>query len=169
MTGAFLGDFVEENARNLPVIASTTLLFGLLLGFADRRARVTTGSRSLSSGVALFIGVAQALAPVPGVSRSGITITAALLLNMSRKDAARFSFLLSIPVISGAGAIKAWEQTQSAVSVNWLLIGCASLVSAITAYACIALFLRLLDRIGMMPFVYYRILLALILFAVWLA
>ena len=114
-------------------------------------------------------GVAQALAPVPGVSRSGITITAALLLNMSRKDAARFSFLLSIPVISGAGAIKAWELIQSAVPVNWLLIGCASLVSAITAYACIALFLRLLDRIGMMPFVYYRILLALILFAVWLA
>ena len=72
-------------------------------------------------------------------------------------------------MISGAGAIKAWELIQSAVPVNWLLIGCASLVSAITAYACIALFLRLLDRIGMMPFVYYRILLALILFAVWLA
>lgn len=169
LTGAFLGGFVEEHARNLPVIASTTLLFGLLLGFADRRARVTAGSRSLSFGVALFIGVAQALAPVPGVSRSGITITAALLLNMSRKDAARFSFLLSIPVISGSGAVKAWELIQSAVPVNWLLIGCASLVSAITAYACIALFLRLLDRIGMMPFVYYRILLALILFAVWLA
>lgn len=169
LMGLFYGDLIEHNARNVPVIASTTLLFGLLLGYADRRAKATAGDRPLNFGVAMFIGVAQALAPIPGVSRSGVTITAALLLNMSRKNAARFSFLLSIPVISGAGALKAWELINAGAQVNWLLIGSASLVSAATAYACIAVFLRLLDRIGMMPFVYYRILLAVILFGFWLA
>ena len=168
LVGVFLGDHIETYARNLPVIASTTLLFGLLLGYADRHARLTSGQRSLSFGVAMFIGLAQALAPIPGVSRSGVTITAALMLNMSRKDAARFSFLLSIPVISGAGFIKAWELSHSGVPVNWLLISTASLIAAVTAYACIALFLRILDRVGMMPFVYYRIVLAAILFGIWL-
>ncbi|MEP4146321.1 MAG: undecaprenyl-diphosphate phosphatase [Halioglobus sp.] len=169
LVGVFVGHDIETYARNLPVIASATLLFGLLLGYADRHARVTAGDRSLSFGVAMFIGLAQALAPIPGVSRSGVTITAALLLNMSRKDAARFSFLLSIPVISGAGLIKAWELAQAGAPVNWLLIGAAAIVAAVTAYVCIAAFLRLLDRIGMMPFVYYRILLAAILFGYWLA
>ncbi len=167
--GVVMGDFIEAHARNLPVIATTTLVFGLLLGVADRYAQRIPGDRPLGLGGAMFVGVAQALALVPGVSRSGITITAGLFLNFSRQDAARFSFLLSIPVIAGAGALKGLELVESGVDVDWQMLGGAVLISGVAAFACIALFLRLLDRLGMMPFVYYRIALAGILYAIWLA
>ena len=166
--GLFQGDFIEQHARSLPVIAATTLVFGVLLGFADHHAQRTPGDRPLDFGAAVIVGLAQAAALIPGVSRSGVTITAALWLNMSRQDAARFSFLLSIPVISGAGLVKSLDLVQSSAPVNWLQMGIASCASAVTAYLCIAMFLRLLDRVGMMPFVYYRIVLAAILFAIWL-
>ncbi len=168
LVGLFAGDFIEQNLRNLPVIATTTLVFGLLLGFADRYARLPPGDRSLTFGMAMLIGVAQAFAPVPGVSRSGVTITAALLLNMSRQAAARFSFLLSIPIILSAGGLKTLELSQSQFKPDWALLGLGALVSGVVAYLCIALFLRLLDRVGMMPFVYYRVVLALVLFTIWL-
>jgi len=169
MVGFIAGDLIETSLRNLPVIATTTLVFGLLLGVADKRARTATGAASLTLVTALVIGLAQAVAPIPGVSRSGITITAALLLGMSRQAAARFSFLLSIPVIAGAGSLKTWDLVSSGLDVDWQLLGLGALVSGLTAYGCIALFLRLLDRIGMMPFVYYRVLLAAVLYAIWLA
>jgi undecaprenyl-diphosphatase len=88
---------------------------------------------------------------------------------MDRQGAARFSFLLSIPVIAGAGAFKAWELSHSGLAVGWLMLGLGALVSGVTASLCIALFLRLLDRVGLMPFVYYRIVLAGLLYALWLA
>ncbi len=169
LMGIFQGDFIEAQARNLPVIATTTLVFGLLLGFADRHAARKPGKRALDFKVAMLIGLAQAMAPVPGVSRSGATITAALLLNMSRQDAARFSFLLSIPVIAGAGLIKGAQLAAGAAAVDWALMLVAAAISGVTAYLCIALFLRLLDRVGMMPFVYYRIVLAGVLYFLWLA
>ncbi len=169
LVGVLQGDYIEAHARTLPVIATTTLLFGLLLGYADRYAQHKPGSRPVDLTVAVLIGLAQALAPVPGVSRSGATITAALLLNLSRHDAARFSFLLSIPVIGGAGVLKTWDLAQGAAPVAWSMMTVAALISGVTAYLCIALFLRLLDRVGMMPFVYYRIALAALLYVVWLA
>lgn len=167
LVGLSAGSFIESELRSLPVIATTTLVFGLLLGVADRRAGQGSQGRALSLPVALGIGMAQAMAPVPGVSRSGVTITAALLLGMDRQAAARFSFLLSIPIIASAGALKAWELSQSTVTVDWLLLGFATLLSGATAYLCIALFLRLLDRVGLMPFVYYRVVLAAVLYALW--
>jgi undecaprenyl-diphosphatase len=167
--GLFAGDYIETELRNLPVIATTTLLFGLLLGVADRRVPAAGAGAQLTLPVALLIGLAQAVAPVPGVSRSGVTITAALLLGMNRQAAARFSFLLSIPVIAGAGTLKAWELAHSGIAANWLLLGMGALVAGVTAYLCIALFLRLLDRVGLMPFVYYRVILAAVLYALWLA
>lgn len=169
LVGILAGDYIESDLRSLPVIATTTLVFGLLLGLADRRAARTPGDRVLTLPVALLIGLAQALAPVPGVSRSGVTITAALMLNMNRQDAARFSFLLSIPVIASAGLLKTLELMSEGQSVDLTLMLLGTLVSAVTAYACIAVFLRLLDRIGMMPFVYYRIVLAGLLYWVWLS
>ena len=156
---------IESDLRTLPVIATTTLVFGLLLGVADRYvASGQGGNKSLTLPMAIMIGLAQGLAPVPGVSRSGITMTAALLLDMDRQSAARFSFLLSIPVIASAGALKAWELSHSDVLVDWPMLALAVVVSALTAYSCIALFLRLLDRVGLMPFVYYRLLLAALLY-----
>ena len=166
--GFFAGDYIESDLRNLPVIATTTLVFGILLGMADRRV-AKPGSEQITLSLALLVGLAQAIAPIPGVSRSGVTITAALMLGMSRHAAARFSFLLSIPVIAGAGVLKGWELASSGASVDWLVLGMGAVVSGITAYLCIALFLRLLDRIGLMPFVYYRVVLAAVLYGLWLA
>ena len=151
----------------MPVVL-VILMFGILLGYADRLAAASPGKAVLTLPMALMIGLAQALAPVPGVSRSGITITAGLLLGMSRSDAARFSFLLSIPVIASAGALKAVELARSQLPVDWAILAMGAAASAITAYLCIAVFLRLLDRIGLMPFVYYRIGLAGVLYLVWL-
>jgi len=164
VVGLLASEFIETELRNLTAIATTTLVFGLLLGLADRRARTRSAPVSLSLLVAVLIGLAQAIAPIPGVSRSGVTITAALLLGMDRQSAARFSFLLSIPVITGAGCIMAVDLYLASEAVDWLQLAGAALVSGITAYLCIAAFLRLLDSIGLMPFVYYRIFLAGVLF-----
>jgi len=168
IVGFLADEFIETRLRSLPVIATTTLVFGLLLGLADRRARSGAPARPLAASAALLIGLAQALAPVPGVSRSGITITAGLLLGLDRATAARFAFLLSIPVIAGAGLLKGVQLAQQSGPVNWLLLSVSALVAAVTAYACISLFLRLLERLGLMPFVYYRIALAGLLYTLWL-
>jgi undecaprenyl-diphosphatase len=169
LVGLFAGDFIEAHLRTLPLIATTTLVFGIVLGIADRGAGHTGAGRSLGLAVALLIGLAQALAPLPGVSRSGITMTAALLLGMNRQASARFSFLLSIPIIASAGLLMIFELAGSDHTVSWSLLGVGAVVSGITAYLCIAAFLRLLDRVGFMPFVYYRIGLAGVLYFLWLA
>lgn len=168
MTGFLLNDVIEQHLRTLPVIAATTLVFGLALGLADRVAR-RGAARDMTLPIALAVGLAQAIAPVPGVSRSGVTITAGLLLGLGHQRAARFSFLLSIPVIAGAGLLKGRDLLLLDAPVPWLQLLLAAALAGITAYACIAVFLRLIDRIGLMPFVCYRIALALVLIALWLA
>ena len=168
VVGFLAGDFIEINLRTLPVIATTTLLFGVLLGIADRRTMATEFGRTLGLTMAILIGCAQVLALVPGVSRSGVTMTAALLLGMDRQASARFSFLLSIPIIASAGLLKVWELVDGAAAVDWVSLGLGALVSGLAAYFCIAIFLRLLNRVGFMPFVYYRIVLAAILYVFWL-
>ena len=168
VVGFLADDVIESQLRTLPVIATTTLLFGLLLGLADRHARHAASFATLTLGIALAIGLAQALAPVPGVSRSGVTLTAGLLLGLDRGTAARFAFLLSIPFIAGAGLLKGVQLVQASAAVDWVLMLSAALLAAVTAYACIGLFLRLLERVGLMPFVYYRIALAAVLYALWL-
>ena len=114
------------------------------------------------------IGLAQALALIPGTSRSGITITAALALGYRREDAARFSFLLSIPVILGAGLLKTKDLIEQQIAVDWAMMALGVVVSAVTAYLTIVFFIRLLERIGMLPFVVYRLILGVALLA-WLA
>jgi undecaprenyl-diphosphatase len=168
LAGVIAGEYIEEHLRILPVLATTTLLFGVLLGIADRRARHAVSEKNLGLSIALLVGLAQALALIPGVSRSGITMTAALLLGLSRQSAARFSFLLSIPIIASAGMLKVWELVSGDTGVDWLSLGLGVAVSGVSAYACIAAFLRLLDKVGFMPFVYYRIALALALYLLWL-
>lgn len=158
----FFGDFIEQHLRSILVIAATTIIFGVLLGLADRRAPESHGLDKLNWRSVLFIGCSQALALIPGTSRSGVTMTAAMALGYDRVTAARFSFLLSIPVILLAGgyeAIKLVEMDQT----PWLEIGIGALLSGVTAYACIALFLRWIERIGMMPFVWYRLALGVVL------
>ncbi len=163
VAGFALKDFVESQLRSTLVIATTTIVFGLLLGLADRRAGVRD-EYAITATMALLIGLAQALALVPGTSRSGITITAALLLGLSRPGAARFSFLLSIPAILGAGVLALADALDSDEPVDWQVITIGTGAAAISAYACIHLFIRWIERIGMLPFVIYRLLLGAVLF-----
>ena len=163
----FLGkDLVEMYLRSGYVIAVTTLLFGLLLGWADFRAkRIKTEHQTGFKG-AMFIGFAQVLALIPGTSRSGITITAALMLGLTREAAARFSFLMSVPIIAMASGYDLLKFILSEQTVDWhgLLLGAG--VSFISAILCIHVFLIILNKMGMLPFVIYRVLLAALLFYV---
>ena len=112
---------------------------------------------------ALIIGFFQVLAMIPGTSRSGITITAGLLLGLNRESAARFSFLLSIPTILGAGVLLAFDLASGSHHVDWTLLIVGTLLSFVSAYACIYLFLSWIERIGMLPFVIYRLVLGVFL------
>ena len=162
VAGLFLGGFIETNLRSMSVIAFTTIFFGLLLAWADRRGGGGQSIEQFSWRTALVVGAAQALALVPGTSRSGITITAALALGFDRGTAARFSFLLAIPIILLSGGYRGL-QLLGAESVDWMLIWVGIGLSAITAYLCITLFLKVIQRVGMMPFVIYRMLLGAVL------
>ncbi|HEY9049899.1 MAG TPA: undecaprenyl-diphosphate phosphatase [Gammaproteobacteria bacterium] len=167
LAGLLFKGFIETNLRSAFVIASATLVFGLLLWWADARGRGERSEYSIGWKDILVIGVAQAFALIPGTSRSGVTMTAALMMGLSRQASARFSFLLSIPVIVLAGGLTTLDYLKQASlgDMNPLLIG--ALLSGLSAYFCIHLFLKLLERIGMMPFVIYRIILAVFLYVMF--
>jgi undecaprenyl-diphosphatase len=157
-------DFIEEHLRSALVIAITTLLFGFLLGYADilagkRKASEHKSIEKLGLKGAMLIGVAQAIALIPGTSRSGITMTIGLMIGLSRENAARFSFLLSIPAIAMAGSYLSLKLVLSAEAVDWMSMVLGSTVAFVCAYACIHYFLILLEKVGMMPFVIYRLIL----------
>jgi undecaprenyl-diphosphatase len=157
--GVVFKDFIEVYLRSAWVIAISTIVFGLLLWWVDRRARLVSDEYQVGWRKALYIGFAQALAMVPGTSRSGITMTAGLHLGMTRQGAARFSFLMSIPVIVGAALLMGKDLLEVPVEVNWVQIGLGVFISFLAAIACIHLFLRWVSRVGMMPFVVYRLVL----------
>jgi undecaprenyl-diphosphatase len=165
LAGLLLHDFVKGELRAPWVIATTTILFGLLLAWADWRGKRTQGIQGLSVRNALFIGLAQILALIPGTSRSGITMTAGLMLGLSRQAAARFSFLLSIPTILAASLFVTMDLLQSPQAVDWNSLLTGLVLSAAAAYLCIYLFLRFIERIGMWPFVVYRLVLGLVIFS----
>ena len=162
VAGFLFRDYIAAELRGIAVIAVTTIAFGLLLGYADRRHGA---SDDLSWKYAMYIGFAQTLALIPGTSRSGITITAALLLGMSRTMAARVSFLLSIPTIAGAALLLSLDLIETGISgqkaLN-LMVG--FVLASVSAYACIHAFIQLVERTGMMPYVIYRLVLGLVLF-----
>jgi undecaprenyl-diphosphatase len=157
--GLVLKDWIEVNARALWVVAVTTLVFGLLLGWADWRSRREHHMASMSWRHTLCIGLAQALALLPGTSRSGITMTAALMLGYTREAAARFSFLMSIPVILAASSLMTLELATTTVAILWTPMLIAFVVSFVSAWLCIVLFMQVISRMGMWPFVVYRVVL----------
>jgi len=161
--------FIEAEFRSIEVIASATIIFAVLLAFADRQKQVSPDRLSVNWIAALIIGIAQCFALVPGTSRSGVTMTAALFLGLSRLNAARFSFLLSIPAILGAATLKTFDLLESPDPIHWDLIILGILASALSAYLCIALFINVINRIGFMPFVIYRLILGagLLLILMW--
>jgi len=159
LAGLLLKDFVAANLRSPLVIAAASIVFGLLLWYSDARGKRMRDEHTLSWKDVLVIGVAQAFALIPGTSRSGVTMTAGLMLGLDRRAAARYSFLLSIPVIVLAGGLEMIDYMKEAsiTDLNNILLG--ALISAVSAYACIHYFLKLLERVGMFPFVVYRLIL----------
>jgi len=154
VAGLLFQDFVSSELRTIPVIASTTIFFALVLWFADRRPN---HKDDVSWNAAMLIGLVQTLALVPGTSRSGVTITAALLLGISRTSAARFSFLLAIPAISGAQLITTLDLLEQGMDAAWSNLFVGMIVAAVSAYACIHFFVSLIERTGMLPYVIYRL------------
>ena len=156
-----------EGLREPLIIAGATVLFGLLLWGADRYGKTRRNLDDLQFREAIFIGLLQILAMLPGTSRAGITITAGLLLGLRRQAASRFSFLLAIPTILLASANELITVTLSELSVDWFALGLVTLAAFISAYAAIHYFLKWVEYTGMLPYVIYRLGLGGILFVVF--
>jgi len=161
IAGLLFHEAVETVLRSPLVIAWATIGFGILLWWSDVFARrmKPRSEHQLTWKDIVVIGIAQALALIPGTSRSGITMTAGLFLGLSRSAAARFSFLLSIPSIVMAGGYKGLQLIESDGVVAWSHLLLGVILSAVTAYLVIHAFFKVLERMGMQPFVWYRLLL----------
>ena len=158
--GLLFASWIENNLRDPSIIVYTLAGYGILMALADRFAKREKSMTDIRIRDALVIGVAQALALVPGTSRSGVTITAGRLLGFERQDAARFSFLLSAPVILLATVYKGAELILGDTVVAWGQLALGVVVSAIVAYLSIEFFMRVVSRIGLAPFAIYRLALA---------
>lgn len=167
LAGLLFKDQIELYLRSPLVIATTTIIFGLLLWWADYRGKRQSDEHQMGWSTVLVVALSQMFALIPGTSRSGVTMTAALAMGMTRQGAARFSFLLSIPVILLAGGLEVVELVQQGEGVDWATLLLGTLLSAVSAYLCIHYFLKLLDRLGMVPFVIYRLLLGVFLLMVF--
>ncbi len=162
-------DALREDSTLLALtIAGTSIGFGLLLWWADWSGKRKRDEYSLDWKDALIVGGLQAIAIIPGISRSGVTITAGLLLGLTRRAASRFSFLMAIPTILMAGGLETLDLLQDAAPVDWTALLLGAQFSFLVAYLTIHFFLRFIERISMLPFVLYRLLLGgVILFLVW--
>ena len=166
VVGLLFKGIIEENLRNLEVIAYATLLFGLLLGLADYLNRKRRIFKADMDWLDMFtIGLFQTLALIPGTSRSGITITAALLLGFSYKLALKFSFLLSIPVITLSSLLIFVDLYQTPESIDWVFLMTGFITAGFFAYLTLYFFIKFLEKTSMLPFVIYRIILAIVLLA----
>jgi len=163
--GYLLSRYYPSGIRGVEIIAWSTLIFGILLYIADSIGMTVRRIEHLRFGDIAIIGLAQALALIPGTSRSGITMTAARFLGLERRDGARFSMLLSIPVIIGAGSLQGWKLYQSGDAQLTTAAFLAAGLAFATALVVMAALMAWLKRSNYTPFVIYRILLGLLLLA----
>jgi undecaprenyl-diphosphatase len=167
IVGLLFKDTIETAFRNPMLVAANLTVFGILLWLADRYSRSTRDERSVGWKDAVVIGCAQALALVPGTSRSGVTMTAGLAMGLTRSAAARFSFLLSVPAVAAAGLMAVKDVIEAPDHANWGPTLLAVIVSAITGYFTIHFLLKFIARVGMLPFMIYRLVIAAIVVAVF--
>jgi len=157
--GLFLKEFgFGDLERNIAVVAWNTILYGILMLIADMVGPQERTIKNMTLGSALIIGVAQALALIPGTSRSGVTMTAGRFLGFTRPDAARFSFLLGIPAIAGAGVLTVGDALASGESITMDAVYCA-ILTFFAGLAAIAFLMALIKRVSFLPFVLYRMVL----------
>jgi undecaprenyl-diphosphatase len=167
VVGLAFEETVETQLRSPLIIVFTLTILAIILFIAERRSRQNREIEMFTWADCLWIGCSQAIALIPGVSRSGITMTTALFRNSTRTSAARFSFLLSTPVIVGASVLKGWQLVSGfgqpmgrALQVQWDVLCVGVLAAAITGFLCIRFFLHYLQTRSFVPFVIYRFLLA---------
>jgi len=158
--GLLLADLISANLRSPSVIVVTLSGYAVLMLLADRLGRRDRILTSIGIKDVVLIGLAQALSLVPGTSRSGVTITAAMALGFERTEAARFSFLLAVPVILLASGYELTVLLRADASVAWGQLGFGALIAAIVAYLSIEFFMRFVNRVGLLPFAIYRLALA---------
>jgi undecaprenyl-diphosphatase len=165
MVGFLLEKKAETIFRSPILIAVMLILMGILLYWADRRSSKKIEINHINFGTSLFIGISQALAIIPGVSRSGITMTTGLLMGLTREGAARFSFLLSTPIIFGAAMVKlpGVISNPSVITVDFTI---GMLVSFITGIASIGFLLRYVQTKDFLPFVWYRFVLGVLVIVI---
>jgi undecaprenyl-diphosphatase len=169
--GLLFGDVIEDSFRSVGLVAVTLVVGGLIILFADRFGAKSRGIEEVTFPIAVGIGAAQALALIPGISRSGISISAARMVGMDRESAARFAFLMATPITAGAGLFEARKLLSGETGLQFdalpLIVGMiASLVSGLIA---IRFMLSYLRRQSLDIFVWYRFVLAAIVLIVWLA
>jgi len=150
---------VWSKMRHPVVIGVTTVGFALVLLISDIFGSKKRKIQDLGWRDAFVIGIAQAIALIPGTSRAGITMTAALMMGADRRSSAKFSFLLSIPVIFAAGIQQGFSLIENTTTIDWQVFITGLVVSGISAWLVIKIFIRWLTRIGMLPFVVYRVIL----------
>jgi len=166
--GLGFSDFIESDVRQLWVIGVMLIVFGLLLGVADRYSKKVKPLTELRVKSGIVFGLGQALALIPGVSRSGGSITVGLAMGFTREAAARFSFLLAIPAVLGSGMYQFAKSYQDLPAELLLGTFAATIVAFVSGYAVIAWFLKYLTKRSFLPFVIYRVLLgSLLLLALW--
>jgi len=168
LLGFILLDIIDSYLRTSSVIAFTTIFFGIVLFLATLTRSKKTNINQITLYDALIIGIAQSLSLIPGTSRSGITISAGLILGLDNQTASKFSFLMAVPTI---GAIALYQIITSDIKslVNNLDINILGLmVSFVIAYATIDFFIKFINRIGFLPFIVYRIILGLTLISVFI-
>lgn len=163
--GLAFNDQIENGARNLYLIGTVLIVLGLVLAVADRVGARIRDVDDVNRGDAIWVGIAQALALIPGTSRSGATITAGLFLGLKREAAARFSFLLSIPAIVLSGLYGLTELLTGDDNVSFGALALATVVAFVFGYVAIAFLLRWLTSHSMMIFVIYRLVLGVIVLA----
>ena len=163
LIGFISSDWIERYLRNPLIIAVTLAFYGVLMWVADKKGSKKIAIQNIGYLQAIIIGFAQVLALIPGTSRSGITMTAGLFLGMKRIDAAKFSFLMSIPVIMLAAGYKVLIIFLNNTDVAWNELFFGMVISLIIAYLSIGFFMKVLQKIGLMPFAVYRILLSILI------
>jgi len=149
--------------RNIKVIAWTTLIFGIILFFADQKKINQNIHTNLNIKSIIFIGIFQILALVPGVSRAGITMTAARFLKFNRVDSSKISFLLSIPALAGASILGLKDAFNQSIEINYLII-VAVILSFLFSYITVKFFLNYINKFSLNIFIIYRIIISFILF-----
>lgn len=175
MIGLAFEDAIEAYLRSPLITVFTLTGLAALLYIAERIGKQNRTIEKFGWLDSIIVGCSQAIALIPGVSRSGITITTAMFRDSTRTSAARFSFLLSTPVIVGAGALQGWRLFKdmphpgpAAAQVDWLVLGVGTLFAAVTGFLCIQFFLRYLQTKSFLPFIVYRFILAAVVLVYYL-